>query len=172
MRDPIVGTKQTRDGGYKVATVDPGVTDKRLLVDEAEFAGMLRTVKRQGCTLSSVLRQLFDGRTAVQALTKSSPAKATGAHVRVIASITPLELQERLTLTETANGFANQFLVAWVRASKLLPDAPAIAEAVLELLAGKLRYAVEFPRGVGLVQRSDAADRVWRAVYPELVTGR
>ena len=41
--------------------VDPGVTDKRLMIVEAEFAGALAVMERHGNTLSPVLRKAWDG---------------------------------------------------------------------------------------------------------------
>ena len=42
-------------------TVDPGVTDKRLMVSEAEFASALAVMERHGNTLSPVIRKAWDG---------------------------------------------------------------------------------------------------------------
>ena len=89
--------------------VDPGIADKRLLVTEPEFAGALSAMERHGNTLSPVIRNAWDGQ-VLQTLTKTSPLKATGAHVSIIAHIPEDEARARLTRTEMANGFANRFL--------------------------------------------------------------
>ena len=49
VRDPLY--KETEDGPE---VVDPGVSDKRLLVTESEFASPLTVMKRDGNTLSMV----------------------------------------------------------------------------------------------------------------------
>jgi hypothetical protein len=89
--------------------VDPGATDKRLLIEEAEFASALAAMDRHGNTLSPVIRNAWDART-LSTLTKNSPLKATGAHISIIGHITQDELRARMTSTEAANGFANRFL--------------------------------------------------------------
>lgn len=71
--------------------IDPGVTDKRLLIVESEFASTLSVMDRPGNTLSPILRNAWDGRT-LETLTKNSPLKATNPHVSIIAHITDNEL--------------------------------------------------------------------------------
>jgi hypothetical protein len=44
--------------------VDPGVTDKRLIVVESEFAGALAVMERHGNTLSPLLRKAWDASAA------------------------------------------------------------------------------------------------------------
>ena len=115
VRDPI--TKMVK--GEEV-TVDEGVSDKRLLIVEPEFATALRQCERAGNTLSSVLRAFWDTGD-VQSLTKNSPARTTGALISIVAHITADELRRYLTRTELGNGFGNRFLFGCVRRSKVLP---------------------------------------------------
>jgi hypothetical protein len=100
--------------------VDQGARDKRLLVTEPEFAGALSVMERHGNTLSPTIRNAWDGK-RLQTLTRNSPLKATGAHVSIIGHITRDELRARLSRTNMANGFANRFIFARVKRSKLLP---------------------------------------------------
>jgi hypothetical protein len=51
-----------------------------LAIVESEFAGALTVARRDGNILSRVLRDAWD-RGDLATLTKSSPARATGAHV-------------------------------------------------------------------------------------------
>ena len=51
---------------------DPGVTDKRMLLFEGEFAQLLRVTVREGNTVSPVIRNAWDGG-RLQTLTKNSP---------------------------------------------------------------------------------------------------
>ena len=74
---------------------------------------------------------------------------ATGAHVSIIAHVTREELVANLTETERANGFANRFLFAWVRRSKILPEGGSLDRALLGQLAGELARVVEFARAAG-----------------------
>src|SRR5262249_51422061 len=93
VRDPI--TRMVKDGkspNMVEELVDPGVTDKRLMVVEPEFAGALRVMQREGNTLSRVIRDAWD-RGNPASMTKNSPARATGACVSIIGHITASELQ-------------------------------------------------------------------------------
>src|SRR5262249_20157432 len=95
---------------------DSGVSDKRLMVVESEFANVLRVIGREGNTLSRVIRDAWD-RGSLATMTKNSPAKATGAHISIIGHITAEELKRYLPRTEMANGFANRFIFACVKRS-------------------------------------------------------
>jgi hypothetical protein len=149
--------------------VDHGVADKRLFVLEAELAGVLRVMQRDGNTLSAVVRQAWDGGD-LRALTKNSPARATGALVSVVGHITADELRRYLDRTESGNGFANRFLFACIRRSRCLPDGGGAVD--LGGLAGSVRDALAAARGIGPVGRDAEARRLWHAVYPELSEGR
>ena len=140
--------------------IDPGIQDKRLMVTEPGVAGALAVMERHGNTLSPVIRNAWDGQ-RLQTLTKSSPLKATGAHISIVAHITEAEVRARPTRTDIANGFANRFLFCLVRRSKLLPFGGHVDDAVMQKLAARLAKAVEFAKGVGRVRMSDAAARAW-----------
>lgn len=152
-------------------TVDPGITDKRLLVTEAEFAGTLAVMERAGNTLSPVIRNAWDG-LRLQTLTRSSPLKATGAHISIIAHITKDEVRARMTRTDMANGFANRFLFPLVRRSKLLPHGGHLDDTVLRRLGERLKEAVTFASKFGRVTMTTEAANAWSATYPELSAGR
>jgi hypothetical protein len=150
--------------------VDPGVTDKRLMVTEPEFASALSVMERHGNTLSPNIRNAWDAE-KLQTLTKA-PIKATGAHISIIAHITEEEVRARLTRTDMANGFANRFLFCCVRRSKLLPHGGALPEAELADLAQRVKSAVEFARQIGRVEMTAEAAEAWSAAYPELSAER
>ena len=65
---------------------DPGIADERLMVIEDEFAQALKVMSREGNTLSPALRALWD-RGDLGNLTKTSPARTTGALVSIIGHI-------------------------------------------------------------------------------------
>src|SRR5262249_45494302 len=113
VRDPIQKRERVKDRGgparYEEVEADPGVTDKRLLIYDPEFANVLKQTERQGNTLSTVLRQGWDG-ADLRTLTKNSPARATGAHISLVGHVTAEELRRYLTATESANGFGNRHL--------------------------------------------------------------
>jgi hypothetical protein len=159
--------------GYQEIEIDPGVSDKRLLVLENEFASVLRQLERDGNTLSALIRQAWDSGD-LRAITKNSPATATGAHVSIVGHITEVELRRYLGATEQGNGFANRYLWLCVRRSKFLAEDEdrRVSDQGLSPVIERLRAAIEFARTVGEMKRDEMARKYWRAVYHELSQGR
>jgi hypothetical protein len=151
--------------------VDPGVSDKRLMVTEPEFAGALAVMERHGNTLSPVIRNAWDGH-RLQTLTKNSPLKADGAHISIVAHITETEARARLTRTDMANGFANRFQFFCVRRSQFLPHGGDLDEAELAKLGERTKEAVQFARATGRVVMTPEARAAWQAAYRELSAER
>jgi phage/plasmid primase-like uncharacterized protein len=172
VRDPIRRHERDKDGNIAETETDPGVSDKRLLVVETEFAQVLRQAARTGNTLSATIRSAWDtGRLAT--LTKNDPVTATGAHISIIGHITADELRAELTATDAANGFANRFLYVCTRRSKMLPfGGEALAEQVAAGFAERLARAAEHARRLGAVPMTDAARETWAAVYPVVSAGQ
>lgn len=112
-----------RRAGEKKVVAD-AVEDKRTMVVENEFAIVLRQLVREGNTLSAVIRNAWDSE-VLQALTKNSPARATGSHVSIIGHITADELIRYIDATELANGFLNRFMLFAVKRAQLLPEGEA-----------------------------------------------
>ncbi len=162
VRDPILK-------GEKL--VDEGVGDKRLMILETEFALPLAVIKREGSTVSEILRRAWDG-TPLQTLTKNSPTRATDAHVSMVGHITRDELLRHLDATEIANGFMNRFILCCARRSKALPEAGTLNNDQLPVLIERLRAAVSFARDAGEMRRDPAATALWREVYQELSEGK
>jgi Protein of unknown function (DUF3987) len=148
-------------------TIDPGIVDKRLMVTEPELANALEAMERPGNTLSPTIRNAWDGHVLLT-LTKNSPLRATGAHISIIGHVTADELRARVTRTQMANGFANRFLFACVRRSKLLPHGGDVEDVEIKRLSKRIKSAVEFAKGVGRVEMTLAARREWEAIYPYL----
>lgn len=140
--------------------------DRRLLVIESEFAGTLRVMRRDGNTLSSVIRQAWDSGD-LRTLTKRSPLRATGAHVSIIGHATGAELLRYMD-GETENGFANRFLWFRVRRQHLLPDGGSLTSADLAPLCRRVEKALETGRTTYEVKRSPGAAELWRDVYGQL----
>ena len=76
---------RNKDGEEVV--VDPGATDKRLLVVEEEFSAVLRVAGRDGNTLSEVIRRAWDVRD-LRVMTRKCPLRASGAHISILGHIT------------------------------------------------------------------------------------
>ena len=150
---------------------DDGVFDKRCLVLESEFAGLLRVMQREGNIISRVVRDAWD-RGNLQVLTKKHETRATGAHISIVGHITKDELRRYLDRTEAANGFANRFVYAVVKRSKCLPHGGNLPEEDLNVLAERLARAIDDAKHVGQVSMDDGAKRAWEEVYPKLSEGQ
>lgn len=173
VRDAVIGREKIGKGeraSYHQVEVDPGIQDKRLMVVESEFAGVLRVLGREGNILSRVIRDAWD-RGDLSSMTKNSPARATGALISIVGHITQDELRRYLDRTEAGNGFGNRFLYLCVRRSRCLPEGGALSDDDLKTLAKRIAEAIGHARSVSRVTLSNATRPMWRAVYPELSQG-
>lgn len=171
VRDPIERIKTSKDGEVSTFLEDAGEPDKRLLAYEPEFASLLRVMERDGNTLSAVVREAWDTG-SLGTLTKNCPNRATGAHVSVIGHVTKDELLRYLTKTESANGFANRFLLVMVRRSKELPFGGRVAESDMAPLKSRLHRVVEAARDRGALAMDEAARGLWVQAYHDLSADR
>jgi hypothetical protein len=157
--------------GYEIVIADPGEDDKRAVIVESEFARTLRVMAREGSTLSPTIRQAWESGN-LRIITKTNPAKATGAHISILANISPEELQRELTRTDCANGFANRFLWCCARRSKCLPDGGSLRDSDINPHIPGLSSAVRFGQVPGEMTRTSAARDLWHQEYPVLTGGR
>ncbi|NLF46145.1 MAG: DUF3987 domain-containing protein [Syntrophomonadaceae bacterium] len=195
VRDPVFTRVPIKEKGrvkdYEEVLTDSGVSDKRLMVLETEFAQALRVMARQGNTLSPVVRQAWD-KGNLNTLIKNDRNRATDAHISIIGHITIHELMELLQNAEAYNGFANRFLWILSTRSKLLPDGAIVPDSVQNQLVYKINKVVSFaglhdvlndfedfesdscasqgkvPFVTEPVERDPAARKYWRALYEEL----
>lgn len=112
-----------------------------------------------------MLREAWDGGDRLQTLAKNSPATATGAHVSMLADITPAELRRELTATDRANGFANRILWCCSRRSKELPDGGRVDLEALDALAARLGGMLAGAHLLGPVARDEEARARWHEIY-------
>jgi hypothetical protein len=150
---------------------DPGVSDKRLLIIESEFASTLKVLRRDGNTLSPIIRAAWDG-TDLSSLVKNSPNTATEPHISIIGHITCEEICRGLDETEAANGFGNRFLWVFAKRSKILPEGGDIDPIRTGFLVHQIKQAVEFAIAVDRILFDDVARDVWRQIYPTLSAGK
>ena len=160
VRDPIE---------KKEEIIDEGIHDKRLLVLESEFSSVLRILRREGNTLSAIVRQAWDNGN-LRTLTKNSPAKATGAHISILGHITKNELLRYLDDTEAGNGFGNRFLWLCVKRSKTLPEGGGCIN--IDPLVERLNEALEFAKSTKEIKRNGEARLIWKEIYPGLSDGK
>jgi hypothetical protein len=156
--------------GYQQIITDPGVTDKRALILEAEFASTLRVLGREGNTLSPIIRNAWDGKN-LETMTKNNQAKATKPHISMIAHITKDELNRYLGDAEKGNGFANRFLWVCVKRSKYLPEGGRLKDSDLDPIIKKLGDVFYFADSASEIKRDDNARKLWIQIYNKLSKG-
>lgn len=175
VRDPIMTwCKKGKDKNTMIVE-DPGEKDKRLFVLDEEFAGVLANTKREGNTLSTVIRVAWDSGN-FDPLTKNKKIKATGAHVGWVSHITNQELNEKMTKCEAFNGFANRIL--WIFSSRRgsLPNPGPMPEAELTPMKEKLVEILDFCRNLNHgseITLSSGALTAWENMYePKLMKNK
>lgn len=147
---------------------DPGVKDKRLLVTEEEFGSVLSRSKREGNTLSEVVRSSWDG-SQLSTMTRRNSLRATAPHIVIIGHITPSELLSKLQRTDIAGGLMNRFLPVFSHRSKMLPDGGSTPDGIVEMLADEFKASVEINQhAVGEMNRDSEATSLWRSQYAQL----
>jgi hypothetical protein len=146
---------------------DPGISDRRLLAFESEFASALKAASRDNSTLSATLRSAWDGR-PLALMTRTAPARASDAHVTVVGHITAVELRYHLTALELANGLANRFLLVCCRRTRLLPEGgasdPLHGTGLTQVLGGAIQHA----RTAGRLRLDKQARELWHHAYTQL----
>jgi hypothetical protein len=163
-------TRVNKEGDREV--VDPGVEDKRLLTIEEEMSQVLKTAQRHGSIISEIIRRAWDAPSLLQTMTKTSPSKATDAHISILGHITQAELLRQITETDLANGLANRFLWLLVDRSQLLPHPVGMSADTVNDLGKRIADCLEFARDVGVVRRDSEAEDLWAMAYTELERDR
>jgi hypothetical protein len=171
VRDRVEAIEPIKQKGhiiaYQTVIKDQGVEDKRLLVVESEFAQALKVAKREGNTLSPVIRQAWDTGT-LRTLTRNDPTTATDAHVSILGHITMQELNKDMSENDFSNGFANRFLWLAVRRSQMLPD----GGSDVDMTPLQVRLHEVLDQTSGVMGRSPAARDLWHQMYPALTADR
>ncbi len=151
----------------KYIVVDSGVEDKRLFILDEEFAAALNCTKRDGNTLSAIIRGFYDDGNA-EPLTKSARIKATGAHVVIVTHIVELELVSLLSQVQMSNGFGNRFLWIMARRQQLIALPMPMPDDKVDNFRNKVMDRIEQARSVKSVGMSIEATQLWRDSYPGL----
>jgi hypothetical protein len=141
-------------------------TKSHLIVDE-EFAATLKAAKREGNTVSAVLRRLFDSGKC-RSITKNSKLVTTNAHLSLLGHITNRELGLTLSESDVSNGLANRFLWCAVRRQQPQAIPLRISDEIIEPLASKVVTALQVAQDPGEIQRSPEFDADWCKLYPRL----
>jgi hypothetical protein len=143
--------------------------DKRLLCIETEFGNVLQVMKRNGNTLSVVLRDAWDGST-LSTLTKNSPLKATDPHISFIGHITFEELKTSINPVDIKNGLGNRFIYFCSDRSKELPEGLKLEPEKLRRLQEKIKDSYLFVKALGVreIPFTDKARELWIEKYSTL----
>lgn len=153
---------------FEGKVLDEGVSDKRRLFFESELAGRtFNAMKREGNTLSALLRQAWEANT-LSVATKLNDDHATGSHISIIGHATVKELLSTLRLSDIVGGFANRFLFFRVTRSKMLAVPSEPDPQMMQVLAGKLRHRLTEARKVQRVLLAPEAVETWVAMYTDL----
>jgi hypothetical protein len=134
-----------------------------------EFSSLLSVMKREGNTMSAILREAYDGG-KLRVLTRKDPLSVDNVNLGVIAHITNEELLNNLTDTDRVNGFANRFLTICVKRWQLLPEGGD--DVNLESIVARMKDAVEKSKGRGRIGRDEAAKKLWKRHYSLLTRKR
>ncbi len=157
-----IGTDKRFTGDWTEEPVDPGVTEKRALFTLEELAGSLGAKGRDGNSLSSTLRESWDGG-RLEAGSKASPETATGYTIAVIGHVTPMELPRLVDGLDAANGFSNRFLWCVADRGPLLATPPPVDENAVRDIVAELQVAVDqLPAEGRTLRRTDRAETRWR----------
>lgn len=149
----------------KARTTDPDLTkqDHRALVLETEFGRLLTVMAREGSTLSPVIRDAWDG-SAIGRFIAREQSLVTWHHVSIAAHVTSVELRQKLSSVDAANGFGNRFLWLAVRRTKLVPF-PESPKRMMAPFAEPLARAIESAHVPGDMRWSPRAADRWETLY-------
>jgi hypothetical protein len=150
---------------------DSGADDKRLFVQDEEFAAALKMMTRKGNVLSTIIRTAFDHGN-LEPLTKHDRIKATGAHLGIVTHTTLAELSRLLSHSDVFGGFANRFLWICSRRQKEVPLPQPMPEDELEVLQRRLLDIITTVQEFGAIEMSEAATQRWCEIYPQLSAER
>ncbi len=93
--------------------------------------------KREGNTLSMIIRQMWDSGNLAPII-KNNRTIATGGHIGWVSHITLYELNARLGESEAFNGFANRILWVCAKRSQLVAWPPRMDDTRLNVIQAEL----------------------------------
>jgi hypothetical protein len=139
---------------------DKGVTDKRLMIVEEEFAAVLQAARREGNTVSAAIRRFWDSGN-FSPLTKTNRVTVTDAHVCFVAHITYEELVKRLEQSEYASALASRILWVCVRRPKIVAIPESIPVARMLHYSDTISKAIQFSADTNELALSQESLEIW-----------
>jgi hypothetical protein len=156
------GKKLNKDGEPE----DNGIEDKRLLIFEGEFGGVMKASKRDGNTITTAVRSAWDHGNLAP-LTKTSPISATEAHIGIVGHITRQELEQQLEAVDLFNGFYNRFLWVHAHRAKQVPWPQRTEDHIFRPLVQRFVRALD--SSIDRMTMTPTAQRLWvEGLYPVL----
>jgi hypothetical protein len=139
--------------------------DVRLLVFEPEWAAVMARMRREGSSLSAMLRAAWEGG---DLSTMNVQARhAPESHVGLLAHITPKEFAAKVSAADMAGGTYNRFLPLYVARSKFLPLSSGAEPDLVTELGAALAHRLTRGTHLGPIGFSPAGAQVWRRLYVE-----
>lgn len=143
--------------------------DHRMHIVEPEFSRLLAAASWQGSTISSVIRQAWDGGHSLELRArKHKPLIAKNPHISILGHITIEELKARITETDLFSGFLNRFIIICVHRSKILPSGGDLDASELDRLARRINRTLMAVRHFEVITRTRQAEDLWRDIYHEI----
>ena len=136
-----------------------------------EFRTVMAQSRRETSTLAATLRLAWDSPWVLHVPNRGNNAlKATGAHIVMVAHVTPGEFRAKVDQGEIAGGSLNRFLMVASRSSKDLPHEPLYPEDHLLKFGGRLRDDIDAAKMLGerRIGRTKKAQKVWAENYADL----
>lgn len=166
VRDPYI-VKKKNDKGIEVeVTEDAGEPDKRLLIVEPEFSRTLRAARREGSTLSALIRAGWDGGN-LSILTKRR-ITATAPHIAILGHCTTEELRTEAKETDFVNGLLNRFLIVAVQRARRMPDPPKLNAERVHYYGSEIYRRIQSAQRNDEMSRTPGAAALWEHVYDAL----
>lgn len=147
---------------------DAGAEDLRLLLHETEYARAMTAAKRDGSTVSMVMRDAWDGNRLQSRTRGSGTTVATNYHLGMVAHITPRELAAKLVEVETWGGMSNRLLYFCSKRSRRCPDGGNVPAPVIDEYRDPLRNAMRTAWKRGTMTRTPEANERWQELYHQL----
>ncbi|MCB9072508.1 MAG: DUF3987 domain-containing protein [Bdellovibrionaceae bacterium] len=157
---------------YHLRDQEDSPADRRLFIEETEFASVLKNMERSGNILSAVMRNAWDNN-PLSSLTKNTPnCYATNTHISIVGHITLSELQKIRNTADKDNGFSNRFLYIFSERRKLLPLGAEIPIDELSFFRDNILESIQFGQALNELFLAPEAQEYWVHVYPELAKDR
>lgn len=155
----LAGDEKTKADG----TVVGSPPEPRAILFESEFGSLLTRMTRDGSTISATIRDAWDGSALGRTIARDSTI-VTDHHVSLIGHITQVELAQKLTSTENANGFGNRFLWVAVQRPRVIPFTEPVGDYV-QSQTWTLKQSIEWASQPHTFKWTPAARQEWERHY-------